>query len=697
LHTQKNFEIMIPLTDIHEKLGLKLENGLFIRKNTKTKDATFTDIYIGDYKNFKTDIKIESAIKKLNPHSFFVFNNQPLLLFYDSRDLQITKQQLSAKIWNFNKSALAFVNFEAELVIYNGFKFDKKSNLLAVLHTLKKIKDLPEDYSYWKIVTAELWNSYDEKFKNKTRVDSILLENIKASREILIGTDKQVKIQHVLKPEYANRIIARLIFVRYLIDRKINLDYTGLGFELLAKDDFPKLIRQKDALFEFFDYLTKRFKGNLLPINGERDEIKQIHLDYLSRLFAGDKIKSGQLSLFNVFDFDFIPIELISNIYETFLGEKQDADKAFYTPPFLVDYVLEQTVKPHVETIDRTELLSCKTVDFTCGSGIFLCETLRSIINRYIELETPKQDTGEFKKKLNLLLTDNIFGNDVNKEATEIAKLSLFITLLDYFEDPKDIEGFEFPDVSDNFFNEDVFKTDLDTNNNFVSRLDNAFGTGKIVKPDFIIGNPPWGKVPQSPYIEYCNKREKKENTELNYKPVKIDIGNKEFAQAFLLRMSDFSTKNTSCQIIITSKLLYNLQAAKYRHYFLTNFLITEVLELSSVRHQIFKGADGPAAILKYRYAFGNDTKENKIEYVSLKPNPYFAIFKSILIEKHDYKEIVQNELIKNDWLWKVLVYGHVLDYRFVERLRDKREFPITLGDLIEKKENKGFFVILCG
>lgn len=665
---------MISLFDIHKKLGLNLANGLFMRKAKSISNTNIEDLYEGNFSEYKSDFKVEYALKKLQPHSFFLFNNEPVILFFDFQKLQITKEKLSEKIWNFNKSALAFVNFSNELIVYNGFQFNKKTNLLKTLETIKTVTDITkiEKYSYWQIVTAELWNAKDEEFKKKTRVDTKLLENIKATREILIDR----KSSNKLSEKHANRIIGRLIFVRYLIDRNVNLDYKGKGKELLTKTDLPKLILQKDNLFDFFDYLLRKFKGNILPLNGERDSTNDFHLQILSNLFAGENIKSKQQSLFNIFDFDFIPIELISNIYETFLGKQQDADKAFYTPPFLVDYILEQTVKPFVENQFSVEKLSCKTVDFTCGSGIFLCETLRTLINRYINLTTPDKSTDVFKNKINKILVDNIFGNDINPEAIEIAKFSLFITLLDYFENPKDIENFEFPDISKNFFNYDIFKTELNSDNVFISTLDNLFGKEKEIEPDFIIGNPPWGKIAKSPYIGYCKNREKKENIELkesfkeNSKPIKIEISNKEFAQAFLLRLSDFSAKNTACHIIVTSKLFYNLQADKFRNYFLNNFKINEVLEISSVRHQIFSNAVGPAAIIKYQYAFGNDTQANKIDYVSLKPNPYFAIFKSILIEKHDYKEVIQKELIKNDWLWKVLVYGHILDYRFIERLK---------------------------
>jgi hypothetical protein len=679
---------MLSIFDIHKKLGLNLENGLFIRKIASDNISFWIqDLYDGDFKLYKSNYKVEYVLKKLQPQSFFLFNNEPLLLFFDfSENINI---ELSRAIWNFNKSALIFVNTPTELNIYNGFKYEK-SGLLHHLDIVKTLKDEHKlkCYSYWKLVTSELWNIKDEEFKKKSRVDVKLLDNIRSTRELLIDKKNNKK---ALSEKHANRVIGRLIFVRYLIDRNVNLDYTGDGKELLTKDDLPKLILQKEKLYDFFEYLLRRFKGDILPLNGEFDAILEHHLYILSGLFAGHEIQTSQRSLFNIFDFDFIPIELISNIYETFLGEKQDNEKAFYTPPFLVDYVLEQTVKPFVSKQNESKKISCKTVDFTCGSGIFLCETLRTLINKYIDLEKPDKSSIEFKNRIKELVKKNIFGNDVNQEAIEIAKFSLFITLLDYFENPKDIEGFEFPEITGNFYNYDVFN----------SSLDKIFGKESSLQIDFILGNPPWGKVEASRYLDYIKEREQKEtekqksdwltkNESLKgFKSVDLGIGNKEFAQAFLLRLSDFSSKSTECQIIVTSKLLYNLQAGGFRNYLLQNFFINEVLEISSVRHQIFANAVGPAAIIKYKYAFGKETTNNIIDYISLKPNPFFAIFKSILIEKYDYKEIIQKELIENDWLWKVLVYGHILDYHFIKRLRDTNKYPLTIGKLIEDSKNK--------
>ena len=57
----------------------------------------------------------------------------------------------------------------------------------------------------------------------------------------------------------------------------------------------------------------------------------------------------------------------------------------------------------------------------------FYVKLLRSIINRYIELAKPDTSLKEFKEKIKQLLAENIFGNDLNQEAIEIAKFSFVL------------------------------------------------------------------------------------------------------------------------------------------------------------------------------------------------------------------------------------------------------------------------------
>jgi hypothetical protein len=630
---------MKSLRFIFERLGLKKENGLFIFSEANWKGK-------GIFSQ-----KIEYALGKIRPDAFYCFNNEPLVLFFeDPQDEKKTHEQC----WNFNKTPVIFVDTKSGLKIYNGFSFDKRSGFL------NKLADENElgKFSYWRIVSGQLWIEYEREFSKQNRLDYKLLENIEAARDILIKKQN-------LSSSIANKLIGRLIFTRYLIDRNIRIGYHNNN-GLLSSQEFLDLIRDRDALYDFFDFLNTKFKGDLFPLNGEKDDVSHENLEVLYRLFKGDEIGTGQLSLFSIYNFDIIPIEFVSNIYEYFIGkDKQERNKSFYTPPFLVDYILRQTVVPHLDRANNP--LSCRVLDPACGSGIFLVETLRLIILRFKELNPQlKPSQHEFKQAINRLLVDNIYGIDKDKEAIEIAIFSLYITLLDFFEEPKDINGFEFPCLmGTNFIEADFF-----------------VGRGKDqINPDFIVGNPPWGKV-DSPYLEYIKAREKIEGQE-------IKVSNKQIAQAFMVRVSDFCSSHTKCSLIVTSKILYNLQANQFRKYFMRNFFVDEVLEISSVRKQIFVRAVGPAAIITFRCAFGHNTDDNRVEHISLKPNPLFSLSKSILVEKYDYKEIKQSIFKEYDWCWKVLVYGSVLDFYFIKRLRSKRSHSTFIMNIITKVKKR--------
>ena len=78
---------------------------------------------------------------------------------------------------------------------------------------------------------------------------------------------------------------------------------------------------------------------------------------------------SGQGCLWPIYSFDVIPLEFISSIYETFVTERAARDGIFYTPPHLVDFVLDQ-VLPW-----RGTDWNLKILDPACGSGCF-CQSV---------------------------------------------------------------------------------------------------------------------------------------------------------------------------------------------------------------------------------------------------------------------------------------------------------------------------------
>ncbi len=209
---------------------------------------------------------------------------------------------------------------------------------------------------------------------------------------------------------------------------------------------------------------------------------------------------------------------------------------------------------------------------------------------------------------------------------------------------------------------------------------------------DFIIGNPPWGEVKMSSYENYINNRNTNSSTDDNQfsktlinEDLKLEIGNKEISQAFLVRVSDFAiNSNLKIGLVVTGKSLYNSQSTSknWRQYFLNNFIVTQVLELSGVNNkivggnQIFEGAKMAPAIFFYQVAqTSEELINNVVTHITVKPNRFFNYFRTIVIEKHDVKKILQKNFVTRfdgyDWLWKVMLHGNVLDFYFMLRLKN--------------------------
>ena len=641
------------LQKIFDDLGLKEGNGLYLlSKNNWKKECNFSS---------RVNRLIE---EKIRPDAFFCFGNKPLILFYDSPE---DKTPIHKAIWNFNESPIVFI-VEDELVeIFNGFNFIRNNNELEKIETNKILTD----FSYFQLVTGLTWETYQSKLDKKNRVDFNLLNNIKAARLLLSAIIKEQRV--------INALIGKIIFIRYLIDREVKIGFEGER-KSWTTDDLIHVLRNREKAIDFLKYLQNKFNGDMFPL-ADKDYglISQNCFDILIRLLNEDNLGNGQQSHFRLYDFSIIPIEFVSNVYESFIGEEnQKNEGAYYTPLFLVDYILAETVEKY---FDNKYTYNCRVLDPACGSGIFLVETLRKIIERFIEIHPVLASNPKtFKQALHNLAKNNIFGVDKNLPAIHVAIFSIQLTLLDY-QNPSDIEDFRFPPMLEtNFFESDFFDTEKPFN--------------KILgqtPPKFILGNPPWkrgkGDIKKPLFDEYIKKRRKKEK-ELGKDGPKITIRNSEIAQAFLLRVSDFSNFDTQCGLIATSKVLYNLQGKEFRTYFLHNYCINKVFELAPVRHEVFNQSNndiaiGPAVILFYKDAKEENTDKTTIEHIALKPSKFFTSFKVFSLARNDFKKVEQKKLKDYDWLWKTLVYGSYLDFNFIKRL--KAGYP-SIGDFIKNE-----------
>ena len=659
---------MKQLQTIFEQLNLTRENGLFLLEE---------NLWRGLFTN-----RVERLIEEIvRPDAFFCIDNKPFILFFENPE---DKSHKLKEIWNFNESPIIFINSEDSLEIYNGFEFleDKETLQLFGNH------EILNDFTYFKLVTGETWRNYQSSFSYQNRVDYHLLQNIKAARDILISGNHSVPISN----ETANSLLGKVIFVRYLIDRNVELDFEQTGSRKWTNAEFCSLLLDRKKVISFFTYLKEKFNGNLFQLTDEElGSIPQDTFLTIINLLSGDEISSGQISLFNHYDFSIIPVEFISNVYELFIGKNQQESKgAYYTPLFLVDYILSQTVEKRFN--EQKSKYLCRVLDPSCGSGIFLVETLRKIIEQF-RANNPdiKTNTAKYKDALKKLATQNIFGVDKDRSAVNVAIFSIYLTLLDY-QSPSDIETFKFPILfGKNFFSYDFFDEEAEFNKVF-----------KSIEFDYILGNPPWkrgkGEIANPLFVEYIKKRSGREKAEDR---IPIAISNSEIAQAFVLRVSDFCSRNTKIGLIATSKVLYNLNGKGFRRYFLDRFYINKVLELAPVRKEVFDKSNdkavGPAVVLFYEFAGEKNTDKNIIEHITLKPNRFFTLFKVFTIQRGDFKKVQQSQLKEFDYLWKILVYGSYLDFNLIKKLKqhypsiqsviNEQSFKVGRGVTIAKKD----------
>lgn len=593
-----------------------------------------------DFKNKE----LRSRLTAIEPTAFYVFNNQPLILFFDLSENYNPEREkeIHKKVWSFDQSPIIFIVKANEIKIFNAFSYSKKKE------QLEEIKNVSSGiFSFWNLQSGNTWRwlqteYYENKNIQKKRVNQKLFENIRAVREGLLEASTKID------EDDANILILRLIFIRYLIDRdvKLNKDFITGNTKLEKRQSFILLIEQPKKLNECFEWLNEKFNGVLFK--NIKVQLSNETAIKLAKVFDGERPEKGSLFydtelFFEIFDFSIIPIELISGIYEALLDEEtRELHSAVYTPLFLVEYILSQTIDKHFEQRQNKNISECKVFDPSVGSGIFLVQAFRRMVDREIEL------FGKVSKpRLKEIAKNNLFGIDINRQALKVTCFSIYIAMLDY-QDPANVNDFKFPELIDtNLFEANFF----DTRSEYNSIIQNA-------GVNFILGNPPWKSSKGEYHLDWLKSNNKV-------------TGRFEIAQSFLLRSKDFMQPNTISSLIVTSTIFYNISSTTkaFKKEFLTKYCIKSFFDLSPVRRMVFEEKDSPCTIVIYQLSINNKHLKNTIDHISIKSNLFLKYFKQLVIEKFDQKTIKQIHFIENDWMFKVALYGNVLDFKFLRRL----------------------------
>ena len=312
------------------------------------------------------------VLYEVAPYAAYIVDGRILTVFFNDLNSR-ENMDIHGKIWNAQMPVV--ISDEGNYIkIYNGKSMviddDKKIRLQDIVEFDLSQCDENNPFSYWN-VTNNLSLDFYKQNVGKKNLNEFLIDNLRYITQ---------KLRNEYKITFANKLMLRVLFIRYLIDRGVDIGYMGLSDDVKhSQETFLKIIQNKDDFFELIKYLKGKFNGNLFEMDEEKEksEITEEAIFVLHNFLAAkEELETGQLCLFPFYDFNIIPTELISNIYEILLGkERQNKDKAFYTPEYLVDYIVNRTVGKYL--VNENE---CRVLDPACGSGIFLVKSLQKNI-----------------------------------------------------------------------------------------------------------------------------------------------------------------------------------------------------------------------------------------------------------------------------------------------------------------------------
>lgn len=380
------------------------------------------------------------------------------------------------EVWNEGRAPLLWIVSPQRVELYNGFSRPQgdqdivRSKIGTFGHIAGELARLDALAGRVAMETGHFWRETSQVNKRGS-VDVQLLSELGRLEGDLIHSG--------LPSEQAQAIIGQAIFCQYLVDRGI-VNPSRLG-EICGHDSLSGALRDTASSETLFRWLSVTFNGDIFPQSQEAAASATNHRERVADFLDGIDSTTGQTSLFP-YQFDIIPIELISSIYERFVhsnpgGEEKESpsdEGVYYTRLPVVSFVLDEVLDGL--TGDETVL------DLTCGSGVFLVEALR----RLVRLRT---SGGPWSREMvRSALYGQVFGVDKSEVAIRIAAFSLYMAALELDPDPSPPEALRFEPLIGNT----LLVGDALTIPEIPNRCAPTGAAGGTPAFDVIVGNPPW-------------------------------------------------------------------------------------------------------------------------------------------------------------------------------------------------------------
>lgn len=574
--------------------------------------------------------------------------------------------------WNKGATWAVLTDFES-LKVFNAQEIDKSlaDKLLFEIPFTQYFERFDEQLSLLSKEAFEkgLIDKYAEdhgKKLQKISVSALLYKDLQKARDILTKSLAawNEKVPKDLLDEGVQKLLDRLIFLRVAEDRGVEPPtLIPMIRQWQARRKQESIYKSMIKKFREFD---KIYNSNLFSPHPFED-----WEEYDNATEKVVNILYGKKGYYE-YDFKAMPADVLGTVYENYLGYRllqskkgmtvdKDAKKRkeqgiYYTPTFVVDYIVKNALGPVLaECKSIADLKKIKVLDPACGSGSFLVKALEAINDKYKDFGA---DGGVYTKLQ--ILTENIYGVDLDEQAVEIARLNLLINALD--------SKIKLPSLARNIKNGNslISGTDEELKKyfgknfrdkkpfNWQEEFPEVFAQGGF---DVIIGNPP--------YVRNRDLEEK--DKEFFPKGFYSASGQYDLYQLFFEQSINLLKENGLLGFITSNKYAIADYGKKLREFILDNTKIKTVVDVSNLL--VFKEASTyPYIIILQR------TKDNRGNLIK-----GYKVDNELKLENAEVQinqDDIKNSETKNFVLKK--------DLEFLKNIENK---SIKLGEIATIKE----------
>lgn len=593
---------------------------------------------------------------------------------------------LQKKVWSSGNVPLICVFYDTEIKIIDCTTHikDDKPVFLSTISLINKANNVYNELFAVKIKTGVFWEEEENRNKFNFKKNS--------SYNILISWIKELRKEYskILNDDEANiinKVIIQSILIKYLEERKDeygqNLFQDKYFKEYNDANSFVEVLTSNINFILLLEKLQKDFNGNVFEwTDSEKNTLKKIDLSLLAKALNGyiDPKNKEQLALelIRYYEFSYVPVELISRLYEEFLGEDRRNKGLYYTPSHLARLLIDETMP--LKSFNEIDLSNYRVLDPACGSGIFLVFAFK----RLVQWWRLQQDDFSKKPTLDDLknLLSCIYGVDKEKQATTLAAFSLCLALCDELSPLQIITQLQFDDLTEtNILRTDFFIDELLSihSKETVSDIDEQkrnYKRLKATKFDIIIGNPPFRRGGDIKGIS-----DKFWKAKLGDKT--INIPSKQIALKFLVKSLELlKTNGLQCLIIKSAALLYNPTAIEFKKLLFSHFDVERIFDFT--------------ALARNGILWDNGAEVDTIALFTRNQSP--SIFKNILhltfrrtkavkerlsfdIDEYDRHFVNRNDAINNPFVWKTNLIGGGRIKTIVEKLNKLSTFKSSFSN----------------